>query len=53
MQTRNSGKDLEETHVRFLKVERLKMARAFGVCVGFGTKLGISVLHEKQEDSVT
>ena len=33
-----------------MKVELRKMAIAFGVCVGFGTKLGISVLQEKQED---
>ena len=40
------------THGRALMVERRKMAIVLGVSVGFGTKLGISVLQEKQEDVV-
>ena len=28
------------------------MAIAFGVCVGFGTKLGISVLHKKKQEDI-
>ena len=30
-------------------VEVRKMAIAFGVCVGFGTKLGISVLRKNNK----
>ena len=29
-----------------------KMPMASGVCVGFGTKLGMSVLREKQAEKV-